>query len=367
MILGITNDKEGRVIQRLSVSTKLAIGLPPKGNQNYPTKLDHFVFLRKPADAKRGTDWEQDPELTEHYKGNPRDVEIILLDDELENVFPTRMAWFVTSHLKCWGNGSLATRRIKDHPEGEDWTPCGHGCPDLAEGRCKPSGDLRFMLADFPRLGAVARIHTSSYRSIQQIHSSLQQIQIITGGRLAGIRATLAVRPEKTSWFPEAPSSGSRAIRVLAKSKSVARHCGGHAKNAGCCREWSSSRQLHRDCGGHTALAQCGCFRSFRIGWQLHWHRSQYAEARHSIRFWNSQRDRHGCGNAEPYNGKCFSAGGERRGSQTNTAGGERRGHTGVFRNSGSQPQALGAGCHRDGILAQWHNRHHTEKAFRVS
>lgn len=201
MIFGITNDSDGNAIQRLSVSTKLAIGLPPQeGGKNYPTKLDHFVFLRKPSDSKKGTLWEPDPELTKHYKDNPRQVDIILLDDKLENVFPTKMAWWVASQCKCWGDGNEATRRTVEHPEGQSWSPCGPTCPDLRAGRCKPSGDLRFMLADFPRLGAVARIHTTSYRSIGQIHSSLQQIQIITGGRLAGIRATLAVRPEKISY-----------------------------------------------------------------------------------------------------------------------------------------------------------------------
>lgn len=200
MIIGITNDDDGRVIQRLSVTTKVAIGLPPSGDKNYPQKLDHFVFLRKPSDSLKGTLWEQDPLLAEHYKNNPREVEIILLDDELENVFKTRMAWFTKSQLKCWGDGAEAVRRTEQFPNGQPWTPCGQSCKDLQEGRCKPSGDLRFMLADFPRLGAIARIHTSSYRSIQQIHSSLQQVRIITGGRLAGIRATLAVRPEKTSY-----------------------------------------------------------------------------------------------------------------------------------------------------------------------
>ena len=66
---------------------------------------------------------------------------------------------------------------------------CGNGCPELAAGLCKPSGDLRFVLADFPRLGSVCRIHTSSYRSIRQIHSALEEIQTFTGGRLAGITA----------------------------------------------------------------------------------------------------------------------------------------------------------------------------------
>jgi hypothetical protein len=60
---------------------------------------------------------------------------------------------------------------------------------------------LRFVLADFPRLGSVCRIHTSSYRSIRQIHSALQEIQTFTGGRLAGITGKLVVRPEEVAYF----------------------------------------------------------------------------------------------------------------------------------------------------------------------
>jgi hypothetical protein len=57
------------------------------------------------------------------------------------------------------------------------------------------------VLAAFPRLGSVCRIHTCSYRSIRQIHSSLQEIQTFTGGRLAGITAKLTVRPEEATYF----------------------------------------------------------------------------------------------------------------------------------------------------------------------
>ncbi len=66
MIIGVTHDHDGRVVQRLSVSTKVSIGLPPNGDRNHPTKLDHFVFLRKKKTANR-VEWEIDPELTKHY------------------------------------------------------------------------------------------------------------------------------------------------------------------------------------------------------------------------------------------------------------------------------------------------------------
>jgi len=200
MIIGVTHDQDGRVVQRLSVSTKVSIGLPPNGDRNHPTKLDHFVFLRKKKSNNR-VEWEADPELTRHYGEQCRELHIMLIDDDIENVFPSSYAWWTATERKCWGDGVSATRRTPEKPGGQTWTQCGNGCPELTAGHCKPSGDLRFVLADFPRLGSVCRIHTGSYRSIRQIHSALEEIQTFTGGRLAGITAKLTVRPEEATYF----------------------------------------------------------------------------------------------------------------------------------------------------------------------
>jgi hypothetical protein len=200
MIVGVTHDHDGRVVQRLSVSTKVSIGLPPNGDRNHPTKLDHFVFLRKKKTANR-LEWEIDPDLTKHYGEQCRELHIMLIDDDIENVFPTSYAWWTSTERKCWGDGTSATRRTPEKPGGQSWKPCGNGCPELDAGQCKPGGDLRFVLADFPRLGSVCRIHTCSYRSIRQIHSALQEIQTFTGGRLAGITARLTVRPEEATYW----------------------------------------------------------------------------------------------------------------------------------------------------------------------
>ena len=200
MIIGVTHDQDGRVVQRLSVSTKVSIGLPPNGDRNHPTKLDHFLFLCKKKSANR-VEWEADPELTQHYGEQCRELHIMLIDDDIENVFPSSYAWWTATERKCWGDGVSASRRTPEKPGGQPWPQCGNGCPELASGQCKPSGDLRFVLADFPRLGSVCRIHTSSYRSIRQIHSALEEIQTFTGGRLAGITSKLVIRPEEVSYF----------------------------------------------------------------------------------------------------------------------------------------------------------------------
>ncbi|MGD0009849.1 MAG: hypothetical protein ABSE93_15050 [Terriglobia bacterium] len=108
MIIGVTHDQDGRVVQRLSVSTKVSIGLPPNGDRNHPTKLDHFVFLRKKKSANR-LRWEADPELIRHYGEQCRELHIMLIDDDIENVFPSSYAWWTATERKCWGDGTSAT------------------------------------------------------------------------------------------------------------------------------------------------------------------------------------------------------------------------------------------------------------------
>ncbi len=99
MIIGVTHDPDGRVVQRLSVSTKVSIGLPPNGDRNHPTKLDHFVFLRKKKSANR-LRWEADPELTRHYGEQCRELHIMLIDDDIENAFPSSYAWWTAIERK---------------------------------------------------------------------------------------------------------------------------------------------------------------------------------------------------------------------------------------------------------------------------
>src|SRR5271157_3244159 len=89
MIIGVTHDQDGRVVQRLSVSTKVSIGLPPNGDRNHPTKLDHFVFLRKKKSANR-VEWEVDPELTRHYGEQCRELHIMLSTTTSRTPFPGR-------------------------------------------------------------------------------------------------------------------------------------------------------------------------------------------------------------------------------------------------------------------------------------
>jgi hypothetical protein len=211
-IFGLTVSETGEQIQRLAVSTRVAIGeRVRRGDKTFPAKLDHFIFLRKSSSLE----WEHDPVLQKHYGDTCREISIVLLDDMVERNFVTEYAWWSRTEKKCWGNGRDAIRRTEKNPRGEDWKPCGTACSDLGPGDCKPAGDLYFILADFPRLGSVCRLHTGSYRSILQINSSLTQISGISGGRLAGLRVKLVVRPEKTTYTDDAGAKRSATFFAL--------------------------------------------------------------------------------------------------------------------------------------------------------
>jgi Recombination directionality factor-like len=214
MIKGLTHTSDGQPIQRLAVSTKVAIGLPPDPTKNRkaPMKLDCFIFLKKSETEQNK--WVEDKELTKLFGNKCKEFEVVFLDDELENVFPTKLAWFTASGMKCFGDGESAVRKTEENPHGQPWGPCGPTCPDYQRKDCKPSGDLFFMLAALPKLGCATRLHTSGHRSIQQINTSLQQLKD-RFGRLAGIRCKLVVKPEKTSYSTPDGKRHSTTIYAL--------------------------------------------------------------------------------------------------------------------------------------------------------
>jgi hypothetical protein len=200
-IVGITVSATGEEIQSLAVGTKVSIGeVVQTKNGTRPNKLDHFAFLKKSATTN---DWESDPELTKHYGKECRDLPIILLNDNIERVFRTEYAWWTSTEKKCYGDGLNAFRRDANGVF-QPWKGCGDGCPDLDRPKaCDPSGDLYFVLADFPKLGTMCRIHTKSYQSIRQLWGSLVQIRgmcSLAGRKLTGTRCILTVRPSRTSY-----------------------------------------------------------------------------------------------------------------------------------------------------------------------
>ena len=200
MIIGVTHDHDGRVVQRLSVSTKVSIGLPPNGDRNHPTKLDHFVFLRKKRAANK-VEWEPDPDLTQHYGEQCRELHIILIDDDIENVFPSSYAWWTATERKCWGDGASATRRTPEKPGGQPWTQCGTAALSLPRdfaSRVEICASCWLTFPVWEASAASTRARTDpSVRSTPPCRKSKPSLAV----RLGGITAKLTVRPEEATYF----------------------------------------------------------------------------------------------------------------------------------------------------------------------
>jgi hypothetical protein len=190
---------------------------------NYPRKLGFFTFTR-PVIGEDGTEvFEPDFEAIEAHGPAPTEIDIVFLDD---NPFSGAYQMWSTSELRCKGDGVNAQRVFSMAATDEEkrlvqeaknagkkyfpiiggcWT---NGCPYSKEGvddrgrpqpsPCKPGGDLKFQLARNIRVGGTAYFHTSGYRSISHIFSSIERIKTLTGGRLAGIPLKMVLRPYRT-------------------------------------------------------------------------------------------------------------------------------------------------------------------------
>jgi hypothetical protein len=189
---------------------------------SYPRKLSYFTFTRRQV-LDDGTEvMAPDFEAIEAHGPTPRELDIVFLDD---NPFQGEYAMWSTSELKCHGDGITALRvnSMAANPEekalaaqtekdGSKYFPILGGCwaddcsysKPVVKGNkeypspCKPSGDLKFQLIGNIRVGGTAYYHTSGYRSISQIFSSLERIKGLTGGRLAGIPLKMVLRSYKT-------------------------------------------------------------------------------------------------------------------------------------------------------------------------
>jgi hypothetical protein len=178
---------------------------------NYPRKLSFFFFTKPVVMDDGGEAFVPDFEAIEAHGPQPREIDIVFLDD---NPFTGAYQMWSTSELRCKGDGINAMRVLSmanSHEEqelkklaeakGERYFPIVGGCwtggCQYAGSDCKPGGDLKFQLAQNIRVGGTAYFHTTGFRSISQIFSSLERIKSLTGGRLTGVPLKMCLRPYK--------------------------------------------------------------------------------------------------------------------------------------------------------------------------
>lgn len=229
MIFGVTVDHEGKPLTRMIVNRKLAVGLAPGDDKNYPTRLDHFVSTVRSTNPNDKGRFVVDEVFTDKLNktyGSPLlEVDIILLSNDIEEVFRSEFAWRRpdrSNAMLCHGDGHDAIRQwmaftkqeqaaIGGVRRDQDWveiTSCGDQpgkpvCPHLANGDCGPSGDLYFYHPEEAIFGSVATLHTGGWEAVKRLASSLAKIQSEIepyGGQLKGLRLKLVARTYRTHY-----------------------------------------------------------------------------------------------------------------------------------------------------------------------
>lgn len=187
-----------------------------------PRKLPYFTFTR-PVTQENGMELhEPDWDAIEAHGPMPTEIDIVFLDD---NPFSGAYQMWSATEMQCRGDGLVAQRVLslaandneralaeQSKKDGSKYFPIIEGCwmngcsysKPVVKGNkeypspCKPGGDLKFQLASNIRVGGTAYFHTTGYRSISHIFSSLERIKALTGGRLAGIPLKMVLRPYRT-------------------------------------------------------------------------------------------------------------------------------------------------------------------------
>lgn len=155
-------------IRRLPRLGKIRLGIKRVNEKGaiYPHETDYFVCP---------------PEVHEIVGQEPKELEIMFPVNDIDLIFPQRLAWFgVSKGVKCMGDGETAIRI--EEPDGKrhpDWIEVQCPCK-LFENGCSRRAHLLVMLPKIS-MGGVYQIDIGSYYSIVNINSSIEYIEALVG------------------------------------------------------------------------------------------------------------------------------------------------------------------------------------------
>ena len=163
-----------------------------KGNKfRPPEKMDHFLVTTTAKDDNG--DFVPDSEIMGIIGDNCTKLNVTVMYDKPELIFPTSYAMYDSAVCQCRGDGENARDAegniIKCNPE---------TCKHAIGKKCKPNGILSVIIEDSPRVGGVYKFRTTGWNSIRNITSALEFIRSLTGGYLAGLPLVLTLQPKTT-------------------------------------------------------------------------------------------------------------------------------------------------------------------------
>ena len=181
-------------IGKIKIGNKGETRTGSKGEYRLPQKLDHFIITTNEKDGK--DDFIIDSELHAILGDEPKELKIRLLYNEPELNFYTRYSIFQGNKCICEGDGEdfywlneatgemeagkVPVKQLDPNYKGKD--------------KCKPNGVLQCVIEGANTIGGVWKFRTTSWNSVVSIQTGLAFIRQLTGGQLAGVPLTLALR-----------------------------------------------------------------------------------------------------------------------------------------------------------------------------
>jgi len=202
-------------VGKIKIGTKGSERTSKKGGKyRIPTKLEYFSITT----LERGKDdiLIPDVQIMEKLGSEPKQLDIMLLYDDVDLNFQTCFAYYSGKKCVCRGDGKLAERTLKDGAiESVDCNP--KICPYYAKNTCKISGILSCVLLASNQVGGVYKFRTHGYNSVSNILSGLTFILGLTNGVLASLKLKLTLSP-KTVDIPitEKDKKGGTTIIYMA-------------------------------------------------------------------------------------------------------------------------------------------------------
>ena len=199
-------------VGKIKIGTKGSERTSKKGGKyRIPTKLEYFSITT----LERGKDdiLIPDVQVMEKLGSEPKQLDIMLLYDDVDLNFQTCFAYYSGKKCVCRGDGKLAERTLKDGAiESVDCNP--KICPYYAKNTCKISGILSCVLPSANQVGGVYKFRTHGYNSVSNILSGLKFLFGLTNGVLASVKLKLTLSP-KTVDIPTGGTSIIYAANVI--------------------------------------------------------------------------------------------------------------------------------------------------------
>lgn len=154
--------------KRIPIVGKIRLGVKVNGTKGiYPVETPYFVV---PPEVERVT------------KAKPTELDVLLLSEDDERIYPQALKRYTTQGLMCIGNNEQAMQ-YNDSTYRFESCPC--PCPALATGDCKKRANLLVFIPSVSA-GGLYQIDSSNFDSMQNINGYFEFLRH-TFGRISNI------------------------------------------------------------------------------------------------------------------------------------------------------------------------------------